>query len=151
MSLANNPPVNTRAVRDINYITNIALPVAANTVNSNALDLIQSTPYSTTQYVQAQILTGSSNNTANSKNINVTLQQTGANSDGTPDNGNWVNIPTLIHPLLTVTDNGGGTTPAGNATVSLPPNVARFIRAQAVGEANGGNAANANLTLQLLF
>lgn len=143
MSLANNAPVNTRSIRDINYIANIALPVAANTVNTNALDLIQATPYPTTQYVIAQVLTGASNATANSKNINVVLQDSA-------DNVTFANIALLANPLLTVTDNGG-TTPAGSASVLLPPSVRRYVRAQATGEANGGAANNATLTFQLLF
>jgi len=143
MSLANNAPVNTRAIRDINYIANIALPVAANTVNTNGLDLIQATPYPTTEYVIVQVLTSASNATANSKNVNVVLQDSA-------DNVTFANIALLANPLLTVTDNSG-TTPAGAANVLLPPSARRYIRAQATGEANGGNAANATLTLQLLF
>ncbi len=150
MALANNAPVNTRAVRDINFIANVAMPNAANTVNTNALDMVQAVPYSTTQYVQAQILTTSAN-AANNKNINVVLQQTTANSDNTPNSAAWANVPTLAAPLLTVTDNNGAGVPAGSVTVMLPPNVARFIRAQATGEANGGSAVNGTLTCQLLF
>jgi hypothetical protein len=141
--VTNAGPVNTRAIRDINYIANIALPVAANTVNTNSLDLIQATPYPTTQYVIAQVLTGASNASANNKNINVVLQDSA-------DNSNFANIALLAAPLLTVTDNTGNT-PAGAANVLLPPGVRRYVRAQAVGEANGGNASNANLTFQLLF
>lgn len=143
MSLANNAPVNTRAVRDINYIANIAMPNAANTVNTAGLDLIQATPYPTTEYVIAQILT-SAGNGANNKNVNVVIQDSA-------DNVTFANIALFAAPILTVTDNNGGGYPVGSANVLLPPSARRYIRAQATGEANGGNAANGTLTFQLLF
>ncbi len=150
MSLANNAPVNTRAIRDINYIANVAMPNAANTVNTNALDLIQAVPYPTTEYVIAQVLTAGGNG-GNNKNVNVVIQDTNANSDGTANSAAWANISLVAAPLLTTVDNNGGGYNNAAANILLPPGTRRFIRAQATGEANGGNAANGTLTLQLLF
>jgi hypothetical protein len=36
-------------------------------------------------------------------------------------------------------------------TLSLPPNIRRYIRATALGEANGGDASNGTFTIKLLF
>jgi hypothetical protein len=143
MSLANNPPANTRAVRDINYISNIAMPNAANTVNTNSLDLIQAVPFPVTETVTVQLLTAGGNG-ANNKNINAILQDSA-------DNSNWANIAVFATPLLQTVDNNGAGYNNASVNVLLPPSVRRYIRAQATGEANGGNAANGTLTLQLLF
>lgn len=143
MSLANAAPVNTRAIRDINYIANIALPNAANTVNTAGLDLIQATPYPTTEYVIAQV-NSIGGNGANNKNINIVLQDSA-------DNVTFANVALVAAPLLAVADNNGGGFANGAANILLPPGTRRYIRAQATGEANGGNAANGTLNLQLLF
>lgn len=151
MATATNVPVNTRRLQDINYIANITAPIAANVANTNALNLIQATPYPVTEKVICQVSMTASSATANSKNINVWLQHTGQLTNGSIDTTNYANIPQFAIPLLRVTDNGAGTTPAGNTQVLLPPNVKQYVRAQAQGEANGGNAADATVTLTLLF
>jgi hypothetical protein len=143
LTISNAAPANTRAIRDINYIANVALPNAANTVNTAGLDLIQATPYATTQYVIAQVIIGAGNG-ANNKNVNAVLQDSA-------DNSNWANIVGLAAPLMVSADNNGGGLTSNSFGVLLPPTCRRYIRAQATGEANGGNAANANLTCQLLF
>jgi|SRR3974390_1022071 len=143
LTIANAAPANTRAIRDINYIANVALPNAANTVNTNALDLIQAVPYPTTQYVIAQV-TIAAGNGANNKNINAVIQDSA-------DNVTFANVVGLAAPLMVSADNNGGGLTSNAFGVLLPPTCRRYIRAQATGEANGGNANNANLTLQLLF
>jgi hypothetical protein len=143
LTISNAAPANTRAIRDINYIANIALPNAANTVNTNSLDLIQAVPYPTTQYVIAQV-TIAAGNGANNKNVNAVIQDSA-------DNSNWANVVGLAAPLMVSADANGAGLTSNSFGVLLPPTTRRYIRAQATGEANGGNAANANLTLQLLF
>lgn len=145
MALANAAPVNTRAVRDINYIKNVALPGAGNTANTNGMDLIQATPYPTSARVICQVLTTGGNG-ANNKNINVVLQHSA--DDNT---SNYANITQFKAPLLTVVDNNGGGYNVGYANVLLPPDVKRYVRAQAATEANGGDPSGAVLSLQLLF
>ncbi len=148
----NNYPVNTRILIDTNYVVNIALPNAANTVNTNNLNLLNATPFPTTETINVQVLTTQSTG-ANSKNINIVLQHTPANSDGTANSAAWANIPQLAAPLVVIAGNATNF-PAytdNNGVVKLPPNTKQFIRAQATGEANGGNASDGTLTLQLLF
>ena len=49
------------------------------------------------------------------------------------------------------TDGPGSNYTAATRTVSLPPGVKRYIRATAVGEANGGDASAGSFSVQLLF
>jgi hypothetical protein len=144
MALANNAPVNARGVLDANFVVTVALPNAANSVNTNALDLVQATPWPTINYVVAQVIVGAGNG-ANNKNINAVLQHS-----ADTNTSNFTNITYLAAPLFSAQDNNGGGVNATTANVQLPPGTKRYIRAQATGEANGGNSANANLTLQLL-
>jgi hypothetical protein len=143
MSVANGTPTNARASLDENYIVSVALPNAANTVNTSGMDLIQAAPYPTTNRVDVNfVLVGG--NGANNKNINVVWQQSN-------DNGNWTNVNYRTAPLFQVVDNNGAGQNNANVILSFDVNGWRYIRAQATGEANGGNAANGTLTLQLLF
>ncbi len=146
----NNFPTNTRTVLDANYIVSTALPNAANTVNTNALNLQVATPYPTTETINVGIITTLATG-ANTKNINVVLQHTGALANGAIDTSNYVNIPTLGAPIAVI---------AGNATkfpattvpiVKLPPGTLQYVRAQATGEANGGDASDGTITLELQF
>jgi hypothetical protein len=154
----NNQPTNTRTVLDNNYIVSVALPNAANTVNTAALDLFggpintaapATFPYPTTEFVNVIVATGLATG-ANSLNINCVLQHTNALANGVVDTSNWVNIAEFAAPLLVVAGNATKY-PAASITVKLSPTVRRYIRAQATGEANGGNASDANLTLELGF
>lgn len=153
----NNQPYNDRLVLDANYIVSVALPNAGNTVNTNALDLFNAggavlpntLPFSTTETINVIILTGLATG-ANSKNINVVLQHTGQLNTGAVDTSNWTNIPTLGAPIKVVAGNATNY-PASTTKTKLPPGTLQFIRAQATGEANGGDASGANLTLELGF
>jgi hypothetical protein len=150
----NNYPFNNRIVLDNSYISpNIAGPTA--TVNTNSLNLLNATPYPVTEVVNVLCVVGvqGTANTANSKNVNVILQQTTANTDGTANSTNWVNIPTLAAVSI-VTDNaGGGWAAQGNALYKLPPGTVteQFIRAQFTLESNGGNASSSNCYVALAF
>lgn len=145
----NNFPTNTRTVLDANYIVSVALPNAANTVNTNALNLQVATPFPTTETINVGILTSLSTG-ANSKNINVVLQHTGQLANGAIDTSNYVNIPTLGAPIKIVAGNATNYA-ATTTTAKLPPGTLQYVRAQATGEANGGNASDGTLVLQLQF
>jgi hypothetical protein len=140
-------PFNSRIVVDANLVQNVALPATATTANTNAIDLIQATPYPTTENVNVGVNTTASVN-GNSVTGNVYLQHTSANSDGTPNSAAWVNIPTL--GLSTITE-GASSTAATTNTYKLPPGCLRFIRAQVSLPANTVSLADATLTLELLF
>lgn len=133
-----------RAIRDNELNVSAAMPNAANTVSTNIVDLGATTPYPTTEAFQAQVYSSTATG-ANNKNITFVLQH----SDDT-NVSNFANIGGLSS-VLVVTDDDGGGYPAGSAVVQLPPGVKRHIRAQATGEANGGNAANGAFGLRLLF
>ena len=184
-------PFSLRGLRDYNYIANVAGPNQSATTCTAPIDLIQpqwqsgqNTPViynpETGQpqnnaagglggpdpmperfWVNVALTTQSTANTANSKNVTITIQHTGVLSNGTADTGNWATVPTLASPMLTVADNGGtgwattatvfGTNVGNVATFRLPPGVGRFIRATAALEANGGNACSATVSLFLTF
>lgn len=126
---------------------NAALPNAANTVNTTAIDLGSTKPFPAT----GQFIATLSNTTAtgaNSKNINYAFQHTNANADGTADNGNWANIPELA--IIVVAGNAANA--AINSTnVFLPPSTKRYLRGTATGEANGGNSSDGTFSIQLGF
>lgn len=134
-------PVSERRLQDASLSKNVALPNAANTANTNAVDLGQVTPFPITEAFHVKLSTTTGNG-ANNKNITIKLQDSA-------DNSSFTNIAAL--GALTVTDNNAAGYPAGSLTVSLPPATRRYIRAQATGEANGGNASNGTLTVDLLF
>lgn len=134
-----------RAIQDASSDckVNVAMPNAANTVNSNTIDLGANAAYPITESFAVKV-TGATATGANSKNVNVVLQHSNEAA------ANFVNIGGLGAPVLVLAGNSANVI-GGNVTVTLPPGVRRYVRAQATGEANGGNAADGNITLQLLF
>ena len=138
-----NAPVNQRQLIDGIYVVTASLPNAANTVYTSGLDLLQSTPYPTTDRVDVNIISaGGLGN--NNKNINYFLQESS-------DNGNWTNCAYLKAPLFQTIDNGNTNTNAANVVVKLQPGALRYLRLGATGEANGNPGTNGLSTLQLLF
>lgn len=136
-------PKNERRLRDAVLIVSGALPNAAATVNTNGVDLGSATPYPLTEACTVKILTTAGNG-ANNKNINIRIMDSA-------DNGNWTNVAVIANPVLRVTDNNGAGYAASNVTISLPPTIQRYVKATALGEANGGDASNGTFTLELLF
>lgn len=133
-------PVSERRLKDTSLSKNVALPSGAATANTAGIDLGQATPYPVTESFLVKLTTTTANG-ANSKNITCRLQDSA-------DNTTFTNIAEL--GALTVTESGGSY-PAGTLTASLPTSTRRYVRAQATGEANGGNAANGTLTVEFLF
>jgi len=149
----NSYPFNNRILFDANYVTpNVALPASGATANTNALNLLVATPYPTTEQINVLAVIGvqGTANTTNSHNCNVILQHTTANTDGTPNSANWVNI-TGIGAFSAVDVASAGWANAVNALWKLPPATNQFIRAQYNLEANSGNASTANGYLALVF
>lgn len=137
-----NEPLSERRIGDAKLRVNVALPNAGNTVNTNAIDLGSNTPFPVTDQIQVKLSTTAGNG-ANNKNINCRLQHSNES------NANFVNIAEL--GVLTVVDNNGAGYSASSLAFSLPATTRRYIRGQGIGEANGGNAANGTLTVELLF
>lgn len=131
-----------RRIRDAELSVTSPLPNAANTVNLAAIDLQAADPFPVTESFQVRIETTTGNG-ANNKNITIRLQESAE------ANANFANIGTLAAAVTT--DNNGAGYPAIAATYALPQGTKRYIRATATGEANGGNAANGNLSVSLLF
>ena len=133
----------TRKLKDALLKKSVALPNAANTVTTSSIDLGAVVPFPTSERFAVKLSTEAATG-ANSKNITVVLQ---ASAEAA---ANFTNISGL--GTLVVTDAAGAGYPAGSLEVQLPPGVnKRYIRASATGEANGGNASDGDLTVELLF
>ena len=145
-----NLPTNKRAVLDANYIVTVALPAASAKANTNALDLgdvVSGVPYATTETINVGVLTTASAN-GNSNTATITLQDTTANTDGTPNSAAWANITTLGSVNVT---SGASSTAATSNVYKLPPGCKRFIRASIDNPAGSVSLADSTMTLQLLF
>lgn len=135
-------PANNRTLKDATLSKSVALPNAANTVNTNYIDL-GPTPYPLTEgvtlLVETSLATG-----ANNKNINVRVQH----SDDT-NTSNFTNVADIGNPFMQAVAN---TTKfaAASDRLTLPPGIKRYIRVQGTGEANGGDASDGTLTASLL-
>lgn len=146
----NNFPTNQRAVLDANFIVSVALGAANTKTNTNALDLgdiVSGVPYVTTETINVGVLTSASNN-GNSNTATLTLQDTTANTDGTPNSAAWANIVTL--GVCNVVS-GASSTAASSFVYKLPPGTRRFIRAQGVNPTGSVSLVDSVLTLELLF
>jgi len=143
MSVANGNPINARALLDQNFIATCNLPITTANNSTSAFDLIQATPYPTTDRVDWQIVVGASVG-ANNKNMNFYAQ-------GSNDNSNWTNLNWLATPLFQITDNNGAGSAAKTVTIKMQPDCPRYIRMYVVGEANGAATSNATVTYQGLF
>lgn len=132
-----------RLIKDASssLVANIALPNAANVVNTGAIDLGSNAPYPLNEKIGV-LLTSTQSTGANSKNINIRLQ------DSNESNANFTNI--AEGPIKVLAGNAANF-PAFSMNIALPPAVKRYIRATALGEANGGDASDGTLSLQLRF
>lgn len=135
-------PVNERSLKDATLIVSAALPNAANTVNTNSIDLGNATPFPTTTAFNVQIVTTAATG-ANTKNLNIVIQDSA-------DNSTFANIATLGAPTVRIAE-ANSAYAATTVNVALPPGTRRYVRASVTGEANGGNASDGTLTLQLCF
>lgn len=132
----------SRKFKDANLKQSVALPNAANTVNTNSIDLGVSTGFPITEKFQVRLSTTAATG-ANDKNVTIVLQ--GSNEAA----ANFANIAGLDTLVI---NEGSSAYAATNKEISLPPGLdKRYIRASAAGEANGGNAADGTLTVELLF
>lgn len=130
-----------RSFVDASLKANVALPNAANVANTNVVDLGSTTPFPLTEKFQVKIETSAAT-AANSKNVNVVLQ---SSNEASANFANIADFSTLV------VAGGASARSASSRGIQLPPNTKRYIRAQATGEANGGDASDGTLTISLLF
>jgi hypothetical protein len=116
------------------------MPNAANTVNTSGVDLGATTPYPITEHISVKISNTAATG-ANTKNVNIRLMDSA-------DNSSFTNVAQTANPILRTTDSSGY--PASNVIIALPPNIKRYIRATALGEANGGDASDGTFSLEVL-
>lgn len=129
-------------ITDAGLKVTATLPNAANTVNSNAIDLGQTTPFPITEKISVKI-SHTTATSANTLNMNIRLMESAEES------ANFTNVAQLANPILRTT--GVSTSyAAANVVIALPPNVKRYIRATALGEANGGNASDGTFSIEVL-
>ena len=150
----NNYPTNTRQVFDANTTVTVAMPAAGSKANTNAIDLgdpVSGVPYVTTETINVGVLTSASNN-GNSNVATITLQDTKANTDGTPNAAAWANIAQCGSVNVT---SGASSTAATNYTgataFKLPPASRRFIRASTNNPSGSVDLSDSTLTLRLEY
>lgn len=131
-----------RSFKDSNLKQSVALPNAANTANTNSIDLGAADGYPSSGKFAVRLSTTAGTG-ANDKNVTIVLQ--GSNEAA----ANFTNITELASVVI---NEGSSAYAATNRDVTLPPGFAkRYIRASATGEANGGDASDGTLTVELLF
>lgn len=129
-----------RSITDLALQVTRALPNAANTVNSNSIDLGAVTPFPVTEELVLRLSTSLSTG-ANNKNIVMVLQDSA-------DNSTFANIATLA--TKTITANTANFA-ASETNYTLPQHTRRYVRVSATGEENGGNASDGNITVKLML
>ena len=82
---------------------------------------------------------------ANNCNVSAVIQH----CDDT-NTDNFTNIAGFGAPFLVAAGNDSNVIGASRLA-TLPPGTKRYVRAQATGESDGGNSADGNLTLDLVF
>jgi uncharacterized protein (UPF0333 family) len=136
-------PANERRIGDALLSVTAALPNAANTVNSNSVDLSQVTPFPTTEQmwikISSTIATG-----ANNKNINIRLTDSA-------DDTTFANVANVANPLFVAVANATKFIPNTGVTFAMPKNIKRYVRLSALGEENGGDAGDGTYTFSVLF
>ncbi len=129
-------------ITDLSLKVTATLPNAANTVNSNSIDLGATTPFPITEKINVKISTTSAVG-ANTKNLNLRLQ------DSAEAAANFTNVAQTANPILRVAESGS-VYAASEVVIALPPNVKRYIRVAALGEANGGDSSNGTFAVEVL-
>lgn len=129
--------------QDATLSVNTALGANNATTSTAGLDLGCEKPFPTNGRFVAQISVGASANAANSKNVNITLQDSNVNTAA-----NFTNIAELA-PLVVLANVTA--LPATTRNVALPPSTRRYVRLLCITENTGGNPNDATATLSLLF
>jgi hypothetical protein len=129
-------------ITDLDLKVTGTLPNAANTTSTNVVDLGQTTPFPITEKISVKI-SHTDATSANTLNLNIRLME----SDEAA--ANFTNVAQLANPVLRTLGVSTSYT-AANVVIALPPNVKRYIRATALGQANGGDASDGTFALEVL-
>jgi hypothetical protein len=132
-----------RAIVDALTLVTSTLPNAANTVNSNGIDLGATTPYPLTESILVNVAIGVATG-ANNKNINIRIMDSA-------DNSTFTNVAVIANPVLRSVDANDAGHSASNVSISLPPTIRRYVRATALGEADGGDSSDGSFYIKLLY
>ena len=138
-------PVNERGIGDAELAVTGTLPNAANTTYTNIIDLSQAVPFPTTGEMWLKIVSTAATG-ANDKNINIRLQHSNDTNVS-----NMANVAGPANPLVQTTS-ANDVHPALSNIFSMPTyGLRRYIRAAALGEANGADSGDGTFTLSVLF
>jgi hypothetical protein len=132
-----------RAIVDALTLVTTTLPNAANTCNSNGIDLGATTPYPLTESILVNVAIGVATG-ANNKNINIRIMDSA-------DNTTFTNVAVIANPVLRSVDANAAGHSASNVTIALPPTIKRYVRATALGEADGGDSSDGSFYIKLLY
>jgi len=128
-------------MKDNTLIQTVAMPNAANTANTNTVALPQQAVRPFTQSFRVRLYNTQATG-ANSKNINYTLYGT--------NESNGANA-TALRSAWVVAGNAANH-PASNREVVLGPDVdKKYLFFSGTGEANGGNAADGTLGIEIII
>lgn len=128
-------------MKDNNLIKSIALPSGAAVTNTAGIQLPQlgSRPFGQSFRLKYYTTAGTG---ANNKNVTVVLQ---GSNEASANYTNITEFATIVIPEV------AASYAASSREVVLPPNFSKsYVRASASGEANGGNAADGTLTLEVI-
>lgn len=118
----------------------VALPNAANTANTNSIELPQQAKRPYTEQIRVRLKTTAATG-ANDKNITITLQ---ASNEAAANFANIADLATLV------INEGSSAYAATEREIALPPELnKKYLRASAVGEADGGDASDGTLTVEI--
>lgn len=133
----------THTIQDASLSVNTALGANALSTSTNAIDLGAEKPFPTTGRFTVQLAVTATANGANSKNVNISLQDSDVNLAA-----NFVNIAIIGPWVLAMTT---GNIAAATRNIALPPATRQFVRILCATESSGGNPNDATATLSLLF
>lgn len=130
------PPYSSKTLKDNTFYESKTMPVAANTVNFTAFNLLKAAPFPVGSEVVLKITVPSTD--MNGKNANFRIMDSA-------DDSSFANVSAIGNPCLVVATNTAGT-----VSLVLPPTIKRYVQVTCLGEANGTANRN-NAVVELLF
>lgn len=138
-------PFNNRILTNANYIVSASIPSSVNNTGSTpSIDLLQPTPFPTTDMIDFQVSATQLIGTSGSLSYYYTFE------DST--NNITFNAIRQCAPMIGAADNAG-TSSAKNDVYKMPPSLRRYIRITASGsnQVVSTNGVTGSFSLTLLF